>query len=43
MAHKNFKVSGHCCILVRNPFISLEIMPVNAIASSRLIYATTSG
>ncbi|XDJ36382.1 MAG: hypothetical protein V3Q69_11300 [Burkholderia sp.] len=27
--------------LVCNPFISLEIMPVDAIASSRSIYATT--
>ncbi|MEX3592191.1 MAG: hypothetical protein VB140_03540 [Burkholderia sp.] len=27
--------------LVRNPFVSPEIMPVDAIASSRSIYATT--
>ncbi|KAF1018164.1 MAG: hypothetical protein VB140_03530 [Burkholderia sp.] len=27
--------------LVRNPFISPEIMPVDAIASSHSIYATT--
>ncbi|KAF1010067.1 MAG: hypothetical protein E5299_01770 [Burkholderia gladioli] len=26
---------------VRNPFVSHEIMPVDAIASSRSIYATT--
>ncbi|MEX3592831.1 MAG: hypothetical protein VB140_08740 [Burkholderia sp.] len=27
--------------LVRNPFVSPDIMPVDAIASSRSIYATT--
>ncbi|MEX3591865.1 MAG: hypothetical protein VB140_00910 [Burkholderia sp.] len=27
--------------LVRNPFVSPEIMPVDAIVSSRSIYATT--
>ncbi|MEX3592354.1 MAG: hypothetical protein VB140_04780 [Burkholderia sp.] len=33
--------NGLRALLVRNPCISLEIVPVNAIASSPSIYATT--
>ncbi|XDJ35070.1 MAG: hypothetical protein V3Q69_06245 [Burkholderia sp.] len=44
MLHKSsvrMKWNGLQTSLVRNVFVSPEIMPVDAIASSRSIYATT--
>ncbi|MEX3592265.1 MAG: hypothetical protein VB140_04115 [Burkholderia sp.] len=45
MLHKSSvrtQCNGLWTSLVRNPFVSPEIMPVDAIASSRSIYGTTS-
>ncbi|MEX3592226.1 MAG: hypothetical protein VB140_03810 [Burkholderia sp.] len=44
MLHKSSvrtKWNGLQTSLVRNPFVSPEIIPVDAIVSSRSIYATT--